>query len=138
LVQDVDVVWNESPHEFFNNDAISGEFDAYFEDDGARSKRYAPYSPNSGFYYLQHNARTLYFMTQLLYSGDMIIVNHSHQQTMTSVLTEFSSLVGLNVKILDGKVFAGGKQFHHDKAFMRDWMENKVAAPKIFHVSLVE
>ena len=31
-MQDVDVVWNESPHEFFNNDAISGEFDAYFED----------------------------------------------------------------------------------------------------------
>ena len=57
-------------------------------------------------------------------AGDEILMNHSHQQTMTSVLTEMTSLVGLSVKVLDPRDgFPGGKQFHHEKGYMLDWMD---------------
>jgi len=135
LFQDVDVVWHENPLPYFHNKQLSGTFDAYFEDDGARSRRYAPYSPNSGFYYLRNNNRNLYFLNRLLMSGDEILINHSHQQTMTSVLTEMTSLVGLSVKVLNPRDgFPGGKQYHHDKAYMLEWMEKKSALPMIFHM----
>jgi hypothetical protein len=41
--------------------------------DGARSNRYAPYSPNSGFYYVRYNPRTLYFFSVFMRMGDSVI-----------------------------------------------------------------
>ena len=135
LFQDVDVVWHSDPLPYFLDESLSGNFDAYFEDDGARSRRYAPYSPNSGFYFLRSNARNQHFLNALLMSGGEILVNHSHQQTMTAVLTEMTSLVGLSVKVLDPQDgFPGGKQFHHDKGYMMEWMEEKIPNPMIFHM----
>jgi hypothetical protein len=51
LFQDVDVVWYKNPLSFFESPQ-SGDFDIYFQDDGAHSARYAPYSPNTGLYFV--------------------------------------------------------------------------------------
>ena len=48
LFQDVDVVWLKNPLEFFVK--ADAEWDMFFQDDGARSVRYQPYSPNTGMY----------------------------------------------------------------------------------------
>jgi len=59
LFQDVDVVWYKDPLPFFhNNTSPISHFDIYFQDDGAHSLRYAPFSANSGFYYVRNNDRT--------------------------------------------------------------------------------
>jgi hypothetical protein len=52
LFQDVDVVWYKNPLIYFESPE-SGDFDIYFQDDGAHSVRYAPYSPNTGFYFVR-------------------------------------------------------------------------------------
>jgi len=73
LFQDVDVVWYRNPLSFFQNRDESGDFDFYFQDDGAHSNRYAPYSPNSGFYYVRQNDRTRYFFEVFLRMGELIL-----------------------------------------------------------------
>lgn len=116
LFQDVDIVWYENPLEtFWNPESKLVDYDILFQDDGARSLRYAPYSANSGFYYVRHNARTRYLFTSLLYSSDLILALHSHQQVLTAFLTEHSSLYGLKVKTLDGPSFPGGYHYHRSK-----------------------
>jgi hypothetical protein len=52
LFQDVDVVWYKNPLSFFES-REAGDFDIYFQDDGAHTARYAPYSPNTGFYFVR-------------------------------------------------------------------------------------
>ena len=47
LFQDVDVVWNRNPLPYLEGPDLE-EWDLMFQDDGARSNRYAPYSPNTG------------------------------------------------------------------------------------------
>lgn len=49
LFQDVDVVWYKNPLKYFEDPDVQ-EWDMMFQDDGARSIRYAPYSPNTGKY----------------------------------------------------------------------------------------
>jgi hypothetical protein len=51
LYQDVDVVWYQNPLPYLESPSLS-EWDLMFQDDGARSVRYAPYSPNTGTYSL--------------------------------------------------------------------------------------
>ena len=48
VFQDVDVIWYRNPLEYFENPENVKEWDMMFQDDGARSDRYAPYSPNTG------------------------------------------------------------------------------------------
>jgi len=61
LFQDVDVVWYKDPLPFFHNSTSPiSDFDVLFQDDGAHSLRYAPFSANSGFYYARNNDRTRY------------------------------------------------------------------------------
>jgi hypothetical protein len=48
LFQDVDVVWYRNPLTYFEQPGITDEWDMMFQDDGARSDRFAPYSPNTG------------------------------------------------------------------------------------------
>lgn len=72
LFQDVDVVWYKDPVEYFESED-SGNFDFYFQDDGAHSKRYAPYSPNSGLYFVRNNERTKYFFQMFIRMGDLIM-----------------------------------------------------------------
>lgn len=49
LFQDVDLVWYQNPLPYLESEALE-EWDLLFQDDGARSSRYAPYSPNTGTY----------------------------------------------------------------------------------------
>ena len=143
LFQDVDIIWNADPLPYFHGEVVKKEesegdhdedlYDAYFMDDGARSLRYAPYSANSGFYFLRNNDRTMYMMTTLMYIGDSIIHTHSHQQTLSTLLTEFNSLYGMSVKTLSQDEFPGGKAYHHNKPYMKKWMEGEFE-PIIFHM----
>lgn len=47
LFQDVDLVWYRDPLPYLESKELA-EWDLMFQDDGARSDRYAPYSPNTG------------------------------------------------------------------------------------------
>lgn len=51
LFQDVDVVWYQNPLPFVESDKFSN-YDMVFQDDGSRQVRFAPYSPNSGMYFI--------------------------------------------------------------------------------------
>mmetsp|Transcript_33800 Transcript_33800/g.48045 ORF Transcript_33800/g.48045 Transcript_33800/m.48045 type:complete len:195 (-) Transcript_33800:51-635(-) len=108
-----------------------------YKDDGAHSTRYAPYSANSGFYYVVHNDRTRHFLTSILHSGDLVISTDSHQQALIALLAEHSSLYGLRVKVLsrDLEEFPGGFQFHQKSGkFMRSFFNGELH-PIIFHMS---
>jgi hypothetical protein len=53
LFQDVDIVWYSNPLDYFHSQTgASADYDIFFQDDGGHSVRYAPYSANSGFYYV--------------------------------------------------------------------------------------
>lgn len=137
LFQDVDVIWYENPLEYFHDKANPlYDFDMYFQDDGAHSARYAPYSANSGFYYVRSNDLTRYFFVSLLYAGDIILRSSSHQQALIQVMTEHASMFGLRVKVLgrDMAEFPGGWHYHRRKDFMKDVVQGNANA-KIFHMS---
>ena len=77
------------------------QYDIFFQDDGGHSLRYAPYSANSGFYFVRYNDRTRHFLTALLMAGgDMVISTKSHQQALIALLQEHVSLHGLKAKVL--------------------------------------
>jgi len=139
LFQDVDIVWYQNPLEFFTNSSNPlYDFDMYFQDDGAHTRRYAPYSPNSGFYFVRHNERTEYFMHSLLMAGNIIAQSGSHQNAMSSTLNEHASWRGLHVKTLDRDMeeFPGGFHFHqpHRKEYMKGILEGTIKS-YIFHMS---
>lgn len=144
LFQDVDIVWYKNPVGYFHPDNIPtiGDFDLYFQDDGARSSRYAPYSPNTGFYYVRHNDRTEYLFSVFLRMGDLIQQSGSHQSALTTLLADFASNRGLKVKVLgrddpQGLLFPGGFHYHSRKQFMQQFASNSLTAekPYIFHMS---
>jgi hypothetical protein len=141
LFQDVDIVWFKNPLDFFlpSDDEKTGDqdFDVFFQDDGGHSVRYAPYSANSGFYFVKHNDRTRHFLTSLLMSGDLILKTNSHQQALIAVLSEHVSLYGLKAKIIsrDTEEFPGGYHFHQKSGkYMHSFFDGKVH-PYIFHMS---
>lgn len=136
LFQDVDIVWYQNPLEYFLNPSNQG-FDVYFQDDGAHSTRYAPYSANSGFYFVRHNDKTQFFLTSILHSGDLVIKTDSHQQALIALLAEHASLYGLRVKVLsrDMEEFPGGYNFHQKSGkYMRSFFKGEIH-PYIFHMS---
>jgi len=136
LFQDVDMVWYKHPLKFFENPE-AGDFDVYFQDDGAHTQRYAPYSANSGFYYVRHNARSQFFLTALLHAGDVIIRTDSHQQALIALLAEHASLYGLKVKVLsrDMDEFPGGYHFHQKSGKYMHAFFNGNIQPYLFHMS---
>ena len=111
LFQDVDVVWLKDPLEYFHDEASEelSQFDVIFQHDGSLSVRYAPYTANSGFYYVRANKRSTYLFTSLLYHSDLIVTWDSHQQALIQLLAEHSSLFGLGVKVVgrDTEEFPG-------------------------------
>ena len=135
LFQDVDIVWYKNPVEFFETQLSN--FDMLFQDDGGHTVRYAPYSANSGFYYVRYNARTEYFFSSLLLAGDLILKTDSHQQALIALLSEHVSLYGLTVKVFsrDEDEFPGGYQYHQKSGkFMRKLFAGEVN-PFLFHMS---
>jgi len=135
IFQDVDIVWWRNPLEYFENHSKDG-YDMYFQDDGARTLRYAPLSANSGFYFVRSNPKTRYLFTSLLYSGDAIFQSHSHQQVLIARMNEHISLFNLRVKVMSREEhwFPGGFHYHRKKNFMKDVIQDKVH-PYIFHMS---
>ena len=133
LFQDADVVWHRNPVEFFLNQ--TDDFDLYFQDDGAHSVRYAPYSPNTGFYFVRAVDRTRYFFNCFVKLGDMIQQSGSHQSALTSLMNEHVSYRGLKVKIFsrDTDEFPGGFHFHRNKGYMQRMVAGN-AKPYIFHM----
>jgi Nucleotide-diphospho-sugar transferase len=139
LFQDVDIVWYKNPMEYFhnNNDPAIRNFDVFFQDDGQHSTRYAPWSANSGFYYVKANDRSLHFLLTILTATDMILRTDSHQQALIAVMSEHASLYGLRVKVLNRELdeFPGGYQFHQKSGkYMRDLFAG-AKNPIIFHMS---
>jgi hypothetical protein len=137
LFQDVDLVWFKDPLTFFHNTTHPWHhFDIYFQDDGNHALFYAPYSANTGFYYVRHNDRTQYFFNSMLLSGDLILGTHSHQIALIALLNEHASMYGLKTKILsrDDDDFPGGHHFHNRKPWMREFFQG-IHTPYIFHMS---
>jgi hypothetical protein len=137
LFQDVDVHWYKNPLDVFHNTSSAlSKFDMMFQDDGARSLRYAPYSANSGFYYVRYNDRTRYLFISLLVQSDMIVKHASHQQVLVSLLTEHASLTGLRVKVLTKDDYPGGFDYHRRGRWnVLRKIQNGEAQAEIFHMS---
>jgi len=137
LFNDVDAVWFKDPLPYFHNSSNPNtDFDMYFQDDGNHALYYAPYSANTGFYYVRSNERTRYFFNSFLMAGDLIRSTRSHQVPLVALLNEHASMYGLKVKIFsrDGDDFPGGHAFHRRKTFMRDILTG-IVKPYIFHMS---
>jgi hypothetical protein len=138
LYQDVDMIWYQHPFQYFDiHSSTLDQYDIIFQDDGGRSVRYAPYSANTGFYYIRYNDRTRHLLTSMLMSGDLIMSTHSHQQVMIALLKEHVSLFGLRVKILsrDMDEFPSGYHYHQrTKVYMKKLFAGTVQ-PYIFHMS---
>jgi hypothetical protein len=137
IFQDVDVVWFKNPLEYFHDKTNEFyDFDMYFQDDGARSNRYAPMAANSGFYYVRSNPLTKYMFLSLLYHGDMIVESKSHQQVLIQIMAEHASVFGLRVKVIDRETasFPGGFQYHRRGQLMKQIFSGEVV-PEIFHMS---
>jgi hypothetical protein len=137
LFQDVDIVWFKNPIDYFIQLRDETEYDVIFQDDGGHSVRYAPYSANTGFYYVRYNERTRHFLTSLLMSSDLILSSHSHQQVLIAFLNEHVSLFGLKAKVLPRTdvEFPGGFHFHQrSKWYMTNFFKG-IHKPYIFHMS---
>lgn len=130
LFQDADIVWYKNPLPFFYSDVpdknnfYANKWDMIFQDDGARHLFFAPYSANTGFYFVRNNRKTKYFFNQLLMTGDLILQSGSHQSTLIVLLAEQASLFGLKIKTWsrDADEFPGGLAYHQRK----DWMKKLV------------
>jgi hypothetical protein len=136
LFQDVDVVWHRNPLSFLTSEQFEG-WDMVFQDDGSRVWRYAPYSPNSGFYFVRNNPMTTFLFETFLRMGDMVQVAKSHQHVMNDLLIDFATSKGLRVKVLrkgDDNVFPGGVEFHNKAKFMKEMIQG-TRTPYIFHMS---
>ena len=135
LFQDVDIVWYRDPLPALRQPPFS-DFDVVFQDDGAHTLRYAPYSANSGFYYVRHNAKTRYLFAEFLYNGELILQKKSHQQALTALLGEHASRHGLKVKIIpmEDLDFLGGFHYHRKIDTMRALAKDEVK-PSMFHMS---
>ena len=142
LFQDVDVVWYQNPLLWFHDESNPYHgFDMYFQDDGNHALYYAPYSANTGFYYVRNNERTQYFFNTLLMAGDKIIGSGSHQIPLIAHLSEQASMYGLRVKTWERnkEEFPGGFNFHKNgnksKQFIKDLMAGKAKDTQVFHMS---
>lgn len=72
--------------------------------------------------------------------GDVVLKTKSHQEVVTNLLNEFSSIWGLRVKVVkkgDRNDFPGGSEFHNSREFMKEMIEGK-RKPFIFHMSWTE
>jgi len=135
LFSDVDIALYRDPFEYFFQQP--SEFDAFFQHDGYHHPtRFAPLAANTGFYYVQNNARTRYFFSLFMRMGDLVIMERSHQAALTMLINEQMSLHGLRVKVLgkDHKLFMSGYHYHADKKLLRKLKEGD-HEPYLFHAN---
>lgn len=142
LFQDVDLVWFKEPmsyfhhyiHEHLNRSITTNAHpEAFFSDDGQRSKRYTPFFANSGFYYLLASERSEYFAWSIMIAMDAIQVLGSHQNVFTTRLMEGLSITTRHTKILSLQEFPTGIMYHHNRGYMKLMREKKVL-PYNFHM----
>ena len=138
LFQDADIVWYKDPLGFFQNESLP-QFDMYFQDDGNRQDRFAPYSANTGFYFVRSNDITRNLFRQFLYTADLITAWNSHQAVLIHMMAEHNSALGLTVKVYPKEMeeFPGGLHFHRQKEMMKRIMGGTSKA-YIFHMSWTE
>ena len=87
-------------------------------------------------------------MSVLVRMGDHVLATSSHQEVLTSLLSEHASLNGLRVKVFErdsaeGRNFPGGFHYHRRTQFMKEMMasnynddkEQQQQQPYIFHMS---
>lgn len=130
LFQDVDLVWLKDPFKYF----LSLDQDMIFMDDGQKSPRYTPYYVNSGFYFVKHNERTLYLFEKMMKCGASEIgKSHSHQQVLIRHIAESHHLYGLQVYVLDMKLFPSGQVYHENKKLVKK-IQEKTYRPYVFHM----
>jgi hypothetical protein len=104
LFSDTDVVpLKPNILEYFYDRWKKEKFDMYFQYDKNPRHEQAPFSANSGFYFVKRNARTNYFFTMLVRLEDLILRVKSHQQVMMHLVSQFQSSDGLRVKVLGGE-----------------------------------
>lgn len=163
LFQDVDISWYKNPLDFFNSPENSG-FDIYAQgefilefcdrsisnygkqlrcnillnnvtDDGNRQVRFAPYSANSGLYFVRSNGRSKYLFRSMMYAGDIIFAARSHQQILIQLLAEHNSLSGLRVKVLsrEGTEFPSGFHYNMNANYMKQLAKGETK-PYAFHM----
>jgi hypothetical protein len=135
LYQDADVLWYRHPLEYFASPDI-GNFDMYFQDDGARDVQDEQYHANGGFFYIRNNKRTAYFLSNLIRYGEYIW-KENEQHAINGLLNEHASFIGLRAKVInrdEAHLFPGGWNFHRRPEMMKDILKEKVV-PYIFHMS---
>jgi len=133
LFQDVDVVWYKNPLPVFHSDVpdknnfIATKWDMIFQDDGSRQLFFAPYSANTGFYFVRHTKATVYFFNHFLMSGDLVLELFSHQSALIALLAEQASLMGLKIKTWNrnAEEFPGGYAFHSEPKYMKKLILSK-------------
>lgn len=141
LFSDIDMVWFRDPLEYFQSNKTATDVDIFMQHDGNHAQFYAPYSGNTGLYYVRNTPRTQYFLNSLLVSGDLIAATRTHQAPFLSLLSEHASLHGLRVQILEDYKFPGGMQFQNHRRYMRHFLEVTAAGghqedlPYVFHMS---
>ena len=143
LFQDVDVVWLKYPLQFLQNITGEGKWDMVFQRDGNTNIYYAPYSPNSGFYFVHWSPKTLYLFGELLKMGDTISTFRSHQQPLSQLLNEHISWTGIRVKVYQSgfdNPFPGGFEYNLRLEYMKDLLITKETGqdPYIFHMYWTE
>lgn len=130
LFQDVDLVWLKNPFKYL----VGLNQDIVFMDDGQISPRYTPYYVNSGFYFVNHNARTMYLFEKMIKCGASEIGrSHSHQQVLIRHIAESHHLFGLQVFVLNRELFPSGQTYHENKKLVKK-IQDKTYRPYVFHM----
>jgi len=129
LFQDVNVVWYKDPLSWFNSekpDHPVKKWDMIYQDEGGRSVFSAPYSGDTGFYFVRNNQKTLYFFNQLLMMGDLIS-SITSSRTFIVLLAEQASLYGLKIKTWNRLTdeFPGGYSYHNRLDYMKKLVLSK-------------
>ena len=131
LFQDADLYWWRAPWDYF---ARRPDVDTAWMDDGARSVRFMPHFPNSGYFLVRANVRTNFFLQTLALSqGTVFAVGGSQQAVISTVVTEHHAAYGLGVLILPYRPFPSGKHYHHNKALWAK-IESGAYEPYCFHM----
>ena len=105
LFQDLDVIplRPDVMEYFYSVRKDAADVDMFFQYDNNHNSEHAPYSANSGFYFVKHNAKTVYFFSMLARMGDLVLKTGSHQQTMSILIGEHMATHGLKVKVMGGE-----------------------------------
>ncbi|KAH8083455.1 nucleotide-diphospho-sugar transferase [Aureococcus anophagefferens] len=130
LFQDADLYWWRDPWAYF---AARPDVETFWMDDGARTVRFAPAFPNTGYYAVRATDRTAKFLGEVLMLYEFVLLRSSQQVVVTELLAEHHARYGLTFKQLPWWNFPSGKHFHHNKAFFSTVLDGSYE-PYCFHM----